>query len=404
MRLRFHRVPNYYCFVGNGVVFEVSVERYEPIVVNITKVRGGSHRATYYPFRRADGRYYAVMDVSHFLQKEVAVPTAGQDYLTPLGYEDYAAIVEFADVTSFELDGKLWEVYGGDDARACSFNLYAFQGGIAGADYALLAEQGLDVFGLRLWKEGAGNFLFTTRTHGDVVCMKDTELCSYLFLYQGKPIVFRSGGYELVVPVVEGGVRGNACMLNLPLVYGYFVERYGYRPQCIDVVVDGVRAFSIVIEESERIDGEVMALRFRNSLGCMEVMEIMGKVEVDCEVDRGDTYERGSVGGVRGVHRSRMPVRERLKVCTGWKSGDELAWLLDLVTSPECYFVEADGSEWRCIVWAERMTRDYKVTEPTAATLLVERADASVWVSPRLGDLLMRGKRVWDDSFDSTFN
>lgn len=152
------------------------------------------------------------------------------------------------------------------------------------------------------------------------------------------------------------------------------------------------------------MDGEVMALRFRNSLGCMEVMEIMGKVEVDCEVDKGDTYERGSVGGVRGVHRSRMPVRERLKVCTGWKSGDELAWMLDLVVSPECYFVEADGSEWRCLVWAERMTRDYKVTEPTAATLLVERADASVWVSPRVGDLLMRGKRVWDDSFDSTFN
>ncbi|MCM1450682.1 MAG: hypothetical protein NC102_00265 [Clostridium sp.] len=225
--------------------------------------------------------------------------------------------------------------YGGAQAE---WEFLALPGGISRQAFREFSAGNTDVFAKRFLSLSC-NFFLTVRSASSLMSIKETELCPLYFLVNRERdflAVKASVGGSIVFSNLQPGVYA----LDLNELRRRFVEEHDVLPSVFSVYkgVDTL-ACRIVIEKAEA-SKERYVVKFRNSLGVFEAIEMVGALWENPEFEEGAVFSRAdSVAGgfVRG--RERIEMARSLSLSTGFKNPSEAMLLMDMVASEEAYLL-----------------------------------------------------------------
>ena len=311
--IKITKYPNDYCFTGNPVVFEALTDTQDAIAVEIA-MAGKIQHATYYPFRIAENSFKVSMNLSDYLRFENKIDISESEIISVIqGF-----------VLPFEV--KIGTDY--------IFNENALRGGISNQAFRKLEENGWDIFTYRL-ASSFDQFLFTTRTNGKEIRIKETELYPFVFRHPGLPIVFRSeSGEQISTPEQD---VGTFCSMNIRSV----LERLPAGTRRIEVCPDGEYSFHFTLLPG-KLSEEKYLLRFRNSLGAFEMLEVTGKAMHNPTFSEENIWDTLTDFGFYEERRSRVKSRSAIEVETGYKERDEFTFILDMIQSDEINFIHPE--------------------------------------------------------------
>ncbi|MBF0649172.1 hypothetical protein IR083_10100 [Dysgonomonas sp. GY75] len=340
------KIPRQNVFSGNPVVFGLETDTDEAVVVEV--ITGGrSYFTSYFPFQD-DGVYRVKMELSGYLQPPdvpLAVPSGN--------------IVASLDGFIIPYTVKIGDSY--------EFTGNAFRGGISNKVYTRLADNGYDIFSYRL-TSSRRQFLFTTRTHDSEVRLRDTELYPFVFLNRNIPLSFVSPSGNTIDINTAG--FGPVCVMDLVALRSAFNEQYGEIPDVIKVYASGNLAFSFIISPGKLAE-EKYRLRFLNSLGAYELLEVTARASHTSEFGEEDLYNVMNGYDFFEERKTRTPGREKIEVETGRRLRHEMPFILDMIKSEEVYFIWPSGQEFRCRVSTDAFKYRERITEPTSIPLTI---------------------------------
>jgi hypothetical protein len=359
--------PEKYCFVGNSVVFELQTMSMNAVEVKLTR-NGEQLSLVYFPYQR-ENNYIIKFDLA--------------DYLTADSQTDIPEGDLIIQLPDFATDYRV------EIGQDYTFEGIALQGGIPNHEFQSLRDKGWNIFSCRLCSS-LDQFLFTTRTSGTVIKIKKSELFPFVFIHPGVPIVFKSNsGSEVSTPAQP---LGTFCAMDMNAVLKALPE----NTTRIDVCPSGQYAFRFLIQP-EKLSAEKYWLRFRNSLGAIEVLEITGKAMHTPEFSEERIYETLSDSFFYEERRLRLEIRDSIEVETGYRERSEFPFILNMIQSHEIYFVYPDGDSFRCHVTANNVKYRHLMTEPTSIKLKIRAVTEDSFVTPD-------SYQIFDDMFDETHN
>ncbi|GAB6120999.1 hypothetical protein [Dysgonomonas termitidis] len=340
------KIPRPNVFAGNPVVFELESDS-DAVVVVETIVNGRSYFSSYFPYQD-EGIYRVKMELS--------------GYLNP---PDTPLVIPSGDIVA-SLDGFIipYTVRIGDSYE---FTGNAFRGGISNKVFARLADNGYDIFSYRLSSQRR-QFLFTTRTHDSEVRLRDTELYPFVFLNGQLSLSFVSPSGNAIDVNTAG--FGPVCVMDIEALRAAFDEQYGEIPDVIKVYASGNLAFSFVITPGKLAE-EKYRLRFLNSLGAYEVIEVTTRASRSSEFGEEDLYNVMNDYDFFEERKTRTSSRDKIEVETGHRLRHEMPFILDMIKSEEVYFIRPNGQEFRCRVTTDAFRYRERITEPTSIPLTI---------------------------------
>ena len=266
-------------------------------------------------------------------------------------------------VTVADTDGSTW-----------SRSFTAFRGGIPKRLFRAMADEGTTFIDEKD-KTNANSF-FSIRSNGWRISVKETELLDPLMILlpsAGTGTAFiRSldGTLELELSGTPGKIYG----LDLRAIRTYFIDEYDtvcnvfklYNQTGSDSVA---LACTITIEQAEAAP-ERHLVRFRNSLGMMETVELVGKASMTAEPTTANGGEESTVTLQYDAQtdsytevREKISMVETISIPSGPKRIPEILMLRDMLCSDEVYLV-VEGEEWRVLPSCEELAFPLNPTEP----------------------------------------
>lgn len=374
--------PSLYCFIGNAISFEVETDSYGAVVVEII-CKGESQMASYYPFKKGE-IYKTKFDIAGYLYASLET----EEY--PQG-----EVVSILSDFSLPYQVKIGEDY--------IFNGTAFKGGIDNGTLAVLAKMEVDIFSFRL-TEYSEQFLFTTRTHSNIIKVRETELYPFVFIHPGVDIVIKSESGNAITSAALA--KDSICVLDIAAVRENFHEEYEELPNKIDIWISDTNAFSIQIVPKQ-VSEERYFIRFKNSLNAFEVVEVVGTAKHEPNISEPTIYQSLTEHGFYSDRRERLTIQDVLKVESGYKTKDEILFLRDLICSEETYFIYPDGFSFRCNVSVDKLAYLEKRVTPESVALIVTNENDSRYISPDFSAFFTKwiletgewnDRGVWDDN------
>jgi hypothetical protein len=238
------------------------------------------------------------------------------------------------------------------------------------------------------------NFLFTTSTNGNEIRLKETELFPFVFIHPKYPIVFKSeSGNQIAAPVKT---FGTFCTMNIQKV----LAKFPFGTRRIEVCPNGKYSFHFTILPG-KLPEESYLLRFRNSLGAFEILEVTGKAIHTPEFSEESLYETITEYDFYEERRSRVKSKGVIEVETGYRERYEFSFIQDMIQSDEIYFIYPDGEFFRCHVTAEGAKWRHRITEPTSIKLKIRPVVEEEFSLPELD---LSDNRIFSRTFSLTFN
>lgn len=340
------KIPRQNVFAGNPVVFELESDTDQVVVVEVV-VASRSHFSSYFPFLD-NGVYRVKMELSGYLQSPdtpMAIPSG--------------EIVASLDGFIIPYTVKIGDSY--------EFTGNAFRGGVSNKLYTRLADNGYDIFSYRL-NSSRRQFLFTTRTNDNEVRLRDTELYPFVFLNREIPLSFVSPVGNSIDINTAG--LGPVCVMDIAALRLAFDEQYSEIPDEIKVYVSGKLAFSFITTPGLPVE-EKYTLRFLNSLGTYEVIEVTARASRSSEFGEEDLYNVMNGYDFFEERKMRTSSRDKIEVETGHRLRHEMPFVLDMIKSEEVYFVYPSGQEFRCRVTTDAFKYRERIIEPTSIPLTI---------------------------------
>jgi len=256
----------------------------------------------------------------------------------------------------------------------------SIDGGLPPQIYAILKIAGKDLFSYRLLNSD-NQFLLTTRTNGRDVILRETELFPFAFIHPKLPIYFATRSNRTIIqpPADSDGFH----VMNIKALREMFCLLYNELPSYIAVYVGGDYVFSISITDS-LISPEKFILKFRNSLGWFEMIEVTGSGNFISEISETETYMRfdESTDSYK-KQRNNVSFEHSIEVESGIKNEAELYFLQDMLRSKEIYFIDGDNVR-ECIATTEKLKIPRYITNPQSVPLTIEFVEASQYYSSDL--------------------
>lgn len=372
--------PSPYCFIGNAVTFEIESDSYGAIVAEIIS-NGTSQKISYYPFKKGD-MYRVPFDIAGYLYIESEAIEYPQGDM-------------ISSISNFSIP---YQVKIGDDYI---FNGVAFQGGLDNQLLSTLWQEGFDIFTYRL-NSHFEQFLFTTRTHSRTIRLRESELYPFVFIHPGIDISFRSESSKTITTPAQA--QGSICIMDIRAIRLNYLDQFGDIPNCIEVWVASEKAFTIRILPKQ-VSEESYLIKFKNSFGAYELIEVVGKANYEPLLSDPDIYQSLTDFGFYADRRDRLSIQDIIKVKTGYKTKDEILFIRDMVCSDETYFIFPDQSFFRCTVTTDSFSYPEKQIIPQSVSLIITNCNKSNFVSPPITrDLLDSDNGIFDETFDETFN
>lgn len=287
-----------------------------------------------------------------------------------------------------------------------SFPIIAHVGGISKQNYRRLLADETDIFAARFLNSGC-NFFLTTRTADWRLVVKETEIYPLAFFYPATGtlrIKELAGGRYLSI----NGVAGKLYALNIAAVRKYFYTENDIIVNAFDVYVDNGYACRIAIEEAPATR-ERCRLKFRNSYGAFEIVEITGQAQIAPTF--GDDEDGGSYKRYAqdlddfSLERPRVPMTEVINISTGFKNNRELRFILDALASDEVYLLDYTDEPLRVVVTAEGLGYKRKPNGPQAFNLVITPAVDEQNITELITDETTGSRgRIFTDEFSEHFN
>lgn len=292
----------------------------------------------------------------------------------------------------------------GDDYEAYC---YALKGGISKQNFNRIISLGEDIFSTKLLNP-ACNFFMTTRTQTWCISIPETEM---------SPLYFMLGENESLL--ISGLVGKEELMMDNPIpgIYALSVENlrkwyydnFGQLVNAYDVykVVQGNRAFAcrIVITQADAVK-EHYGLKFRNSFGIMERIDISGSMVNEYSYpDKDDEmYVSCDVDDFKNMRR-RMHRSHHMVISTEICGTERSAYFMDMVSSEEVYLERDNGLLIRVIPAVEDIKIAAHQETPIPVELGLDMVEMECMIMPEVenGEEFMRG-RIHSKQFNNPFN
>ncbi len=347
-----------------------------------------------------DGRFYPPFAVD---LAEI-VDAAGGYFREPEDDED-STLIEIEDSGDFSCREAI--IRADYDGMSSEYKFVAIPGGISKQNFRRLVSLGKDIFATRFLNP-SGNFFLTTRTAEWRIIVKETELFPLYFLVPTdvnridivEAVTSKTLSYEISddVPV---------CALNLDSLRLEFMETHNVIPSVVDVYAGGAYSCRIVIERSD-ISKERYRLKFRNSLGVFEIIELTGEMSLSPDYDDSDdsTFNRyDSVTHDFYTARERLERKLVVEVATGAKNPDEVRFLMDMLASEEVYLLDVTTTPLKVIPSVDDFSYKMRPSSPEMFTISLEVADSETNIMQDITDGTEgRKPRVFTKVFSKQFN
>ncbi len=252
--------------------------------------------------------------------------------------------------------------------------------------------QNYNLFTGRFLKPNANPFL-TTRTHLSPLVIKETELAPLYFLADCPKLT------ELfeVCPLAETGLEPVRWRLDAAGVYALdltklrrqLFEEHGVIASVFDIRRDGAQSCRIVIERAEPA-AQRHRLKFRNSFGVFEIIELTGALTVEPQVNSEEFRHYLANRGQFERARRRADYGLQLSVSTGMKTLAEVAHLFDALTSDEVYLLDYTPDPLKVIPQSKGFTMDDRPEEPRALDLVLTASRDEISAMPHADAVMIR--------------
>ncbi len=305
--------------------------------------------------------------------------------------------------------GSLWDrfvyAYFEYDSFEAECEFFVVPGGISNQNFRRLSLAGKDVFTSRLFNP-ANNFFLTTRTADWQIVMKETELYPlYFFVQQNLETidVKNSTGSVIAFDSIPRGVYA----LDIDALRRRFVDEYDELTSVFDIYMAGVHSCRIVVERSMP-QKERYRLKFRNSLGVFEIIELSGELAFspDYSASEEAVFKRyDTITGSLYSERERVERTQSIQVETGNKRPDEIRFLMDMIGSEEVYLLDCGAMPIKVIPSVEEMKYKHRQDSPESFTLNLEICDSEINILQEIVDGNEgRKPKIFSDRFNDTFN
>ena len=288
----------------------------------------------------------------------------------------------------------------------------AHQGGVSKQNYRKLSQANTDIFAARFLNP-ACNFFLTTRTHDWRLNIKETELYPLVFFYPSQGTLAVQdivSGNTVSLPASYNGLdyHGKLCALNLKAIRQYFLEEYNCITGVLDVLVDGTPSARIAIQEAKP-QLERYGLKFRNSYGVFEVVELTGAAQLapmlEVNEDNGQFKRYQTDLDDFELERPRTAMTNIVKLSTGYKTNDELRFLLGALASEEVYLLGLEGDPVKVIPAADEIAIDHRPNGPQTFNITLTPVNSDISITGDIHDSVIpqRG-HLFSEQFTETFD
>lgn len=367
-------------FAGNRLPFVFASDSDAMIIVKVI-IAGTEHSFSYMPFGSA-GAYRTSAEFGDLFRSYFsnAAITAGEEIISPVDgfFVDYSVSVNDIPV----------------------FSGRAYRGGVSKRMFKTLSDNALDLFIYRLQNPDA-MFLFSTRTNDRLLEVKESELYPFVFIYPDMTLSFADESGN-VIPA-GGYPAGQICSMDIALLRKSFAEQYETTPSAISVRTGGTEAFSIRIMPATA-GPEHYTIRFRNSIGAFEVLEVTGVATHEPVIGDEYAWESMTGYGFYETRRDRLSLRNVINVQTGYKKRSEHPFVLDAIISEESYFVYPDGTSFRCNITADKPSFRHRMIAPNSILLKITEVTEDQYTTPAVDTSTLDDLGFFDDYFDEYFD
>lgn len=282
-------------------------------------------------------------------------------------------------------------------------------GGVSRQNYRRYAQMKTDAFEAR-FLNNANNFFMTTRTAGWRIVLKETELYPLYFIsleeFLYMTVVERTTGKTLTQ---EGELDSGIFALDIDALRKRFFDEYGVLSNSFDIYKGDPSQYScsIVIERSDPAR-ERYRLKFRNSLGVFEIIELAGELTITpdyAEADEARFNRYDAVTGDFAADRERIPRPQSLTIETGVMRTDNVRFLMDMIGSEEVYLLDLSELPIRVIPSIENLSYKPRPETPQKFTVKLQMAEDETNIMQDIIDGTEgRKPRVFSKQFSKQFN
>jgi hypothetical protein len=260
------------------------------------------------------------------------------------------------------------------------FTFKCLYGGVSNKALRCLHSINQTIFEYRLMNHEK-QFLFTTRTNSRTIRLRESELYPFCFIMPAGDIQIRTQ-CGMVLDIDHSLPAGSIAALNPKMILKYFYEQYKETVSLFGLFLNKKYIFSISIIPSA-LSTNRLILRFRNSLGCYEQIEVTGRAEHAPEFDEEQLY--GVYDPVTEdfvENRFRRSYNDVIKASVGYKLPDELNFIRELLSSDDVYLIDEDIEKLKVNVSAENFTMKLNPFEPQTVNVTIRVADREQLITP----------------------
>jgi hypothetical protein len=290
----------------------------------------------------------------------------------------------FSEVSNMFID---FDITFKQDDVTLTHSARVYRGGVSKQMLRFLDGEGSDIFFYKLLNTKR-QFFMTTRTGGNTVAVRDTELAPLFFVATGKQHVATADtGDTYTFPPTE---PGNVYAFHMDS----FVKSLPVMPHEVTLPLFMSFVMKILIVPAARVPDRFV-IEFLNSYAVPERIEITGKCIFEPEPADDNAYDVYDVTVDDYRERNeRRRLREIVDAEAGYRTREELFFLRDMLQSDRLYLIDESGSRREVRIKAENFAHDVWPREPESVKLNIRMVDDDTQFTP---------ERAVDDSLEKIF-
>ena len=280
-----------------------------------------------------------------------------------------------------------------------TLTLKALIGGASKRTLRRLNDENSNIF---TWKllNSEGNFFQTTRGTGRLFTIRETELLPIPFIYPDAELKVVAAGIATPLP----GTTGDPVALNLYRLRKNLFETSHILASVFDIYSGEIKACTIVITPGT-VSRERYLLQFLNSYGAYERIEVTGIGSIEHKAADEETYfVYDELVDDYVEARERQSGTDTLKVDSGYRSPEELVYLIDMLSSDDIKILGLDGRNIKVITTADNLASAARATTPESIKLTLRFAESEHHHTGSLLDDDFGSPRIHTEQFTPEFN
>lgn len=280
-----------------------------------------------------------------------------------------------------------------------TLTLKALIGGVSKRTLRRLNDENSNIF---TWKllNSEGNFFQTTRGTGRIFTLRETELLPIPFIYPDGELKVIASGITTTLP----GTTGDPVALNLYRLRKNLFETSHVLASVFDIYSGEIKACTIVITPGT-VSRERYLLQFLNSYGAYERIEVTGIGSIEHKAADEETYfVYDELVDDYVEARERQSGTDTLKVDSGYRSPEELVYLIDMLSSDDIKILGLDGRNIKVITTADNLASAARATTPESIKLTLRFAESEHHHTGSLLDDDFGSPRIHTEQFTPEFN